>query len=219
MTATIRLACCALLLLAAPVSWSKGSAEAGAALANTCMACHGANGNSSNPEWPRLAGQNAAYIEHQLHLLHDGRRTGKVGDGAAAMMPPMALMLSDSDIENVAVYYSQQTPSGLEADPSYWKAGEKIYRFGDASRSIPACAACHGPTGRGNPAAGYPALRAQESVYVIKQLSAYSADVRYTRNEKGGSYGGDNGNIMHTIAARLSDEDMRNLASYVQGMR
>jgi cytochrome c553 len=219
MTATIRLACCALLLLAAPLSWSKGSAEAGAALANTCMACHGPNGNSSNPEWPRLAGQNAAYIERQLHLLHDGRRTGKVGDSGAAMMMPMALMLSDADIENVAAYYSQQSTSGLEADPSYWKAGERIYRFGDATRSIPACAACHGPTGRGNPAAGYPALRAQQSVYVVKQLSAYSADVRYTKNEKGVSHGGSNAEIMHAIATRLTDEDMRNLASYVQGMR
>ena len=140
MTATIRLACCALLLVAAPLSWSKGSAEAGAAVANVCVACHGVNGNSSNPEWPRLAGQNAAYIEHQLHLLHDGHRTGKAGDAMAAMMPPMASTLSDADIENVAAFFSQQTPSGLEADPSYWKAGEKIYRFGDAARSIPACA-------------------------------------------------------------------------------
>lgn len=219
MTATIRLACCALLLVAAPISWSEGSVEAGATAAATCMACHGPNGNSANPEWPRLAGQNAAYIEHQLHLLHDGRRTGKVGDGAVVMMTPMALMLSDQDIEDVAAYYSQQTITGLEADPSYWKAGERLYRSGDRARGIPACAACHGPTGRGNPAAGYPALRAQESVYVIKQLGAYSADVRYAKNEKGASYGGDNANIMHTIAARLNDQDMRNLASYMQGMR
>ena len=81
------------------------------------------------------------------------------------------------------------------------------------------CAACHGPTGRGNPAAGYPSLRAQHSVYVVKQLSAYGADVRYTKNEHGASYGGDNAVIMHTIASRLSDEDMRNVASYIQGMR
>ncbi|HVN98560.1 MAG TPA: c-type cytochrome [Steroidobacteraceae bacterium] len=219
MTATFRYACCALLLFAAPVSWSKGSAEAGAVVANTCMACHGPNGNSTNGEWPRLAGQNAAYIERQLHLLHDGRRTGKAGDSAAAMMPAMAVTLSDADIENVAAYYAGQTPTGLEADPSYWQAGEKLYRYGDAARGIPACAACHGPTGRGNPAAGYPALRAQQSVYVVKQLSAYSADVRYAKNEKGASYGGDYGNIMHTIASRLTDEDMRNLASYVQGLR
>ncbi len=219
MTATIRLACCALLLLAAPVSWSKGSAEAGAAVAATCLACHGPNGNSINAEWPNLAGQNAAYIEHQLHLLHDGRRTGKAGDASAAMMPAMAVTLSDQNMEDVAAYFSQQAASGLEADPSYWQAGEKLYRSGDRARAIPACAACHGPTGRGNPAAGYPALRAQQSLYVIKQLGAYSADVRYSKNEKGVSFGGDNGNIMHTIAARLTDEDMRNLASYMQGMR
>ena len=219
MTATIRLACCALLLLAAPISWSKGSAEAGAAVAATCLACHGPNGNSINAEWPNLAGQNAAYIEHQLHLLHDGQRTGKAGDASAAMMPAMAVTLSDQNMEDVAAYFSQQAASGLEADPSYWQAGEKLYRSGDRARAIPACAACHGPTGRGNPAAGYPALRAQQSLYVIKQLGAYSADVRYSKNDKGVSFGGDNGNIMHTIAARLTDEDMRNLASYMQGMR
>ena len=219
MTASIRLACCALALWAAPISWSHGSAEGGAVLAGTCLACHGVNGNSVNPEWPNLAGQNAAYIEHQLHLLHDGRRTGKVGDAAAAMMPAMATALSDQNIEDVAAYYSQQTPAGLEADPSYWRAGEKLYRGGDRARGIPACAACHGPSGHGNPAAGYPALRAQHSVYVVKQLGAYSADVRYSKNEHGASYGGDNAVIMHTIASRLSDEDIRNVASYIQGMR
>jgi cbb3-type cytochrome c oxidase subunit III len=219
MTASIRLACCALALWVAPISWSHGSVEGGAALAGTCLACHGVNGNSSNAEWPSLAGQNAAYIEHQLHLLHDGRRTGKVGDAAATMMPAMASALSDQNIEDVAAYYAQQTPTGLEADPSYWQAGQRLYRSGDRSRGVPACSACHGPSGRGNPAAGYPALRAQHSVYVVKQLSAYSADVRYSKNERGVSYGGDNAVIMHTIASRLSDEDMRNVASYIQGMR
>ena len=219
MTASIRLACCAIALLVAPISWSLGSAEAGAALAGTCMACHGANGNSANPEWPSLAGQNAAYLEHQLHLLHDGRRTGKAGDAAATMMPAMATALSDQNIEDVAAYYSRQTPAGLEADPSYWRAGQRLYRSGDRARGIPACGACHGPTGRGNPAAGYPSLRAQQSMYVIKQLSAYSADVRYTKDEHGVSHGGDNAVIMHTVAARLSDADMRDVASYIQGMR
>ena len=80
MTATIRLGCCALALLAASTSWSMGSAEAGAAKSATCLACHGPNGNSSNPEFPSLAGQNAAYIEHQLHLLHDGGRAGTASD-------------------------------------------------------------------------------------------------------------------------------------------
>ena len=173
-------------------------------MAGTCLACHGVNGNSTNPEWPTLAGQNAAYIERQLHLFHDGRRTGKPGDAGASMMPAMATALSDQNIEDVAAYYSQQTPAGLEAD---------------RARAIPACAACHGPVGQGNPLAGYPALRAQHSVYVIKQLNAYSGDVRYAKNEHGVSYGGDNATIMRTIAARLTDVDMRNVASYIQGIR
>jgi cbb3-type cytochrome c oxidase subunit III len=219
MTASIRVLCGALLLAVAPVCWSVGSVEGGAALSGTCLACHGANGNSNNPEWPNLAGQNAAYIEHQLHLFHDGRRTGKAGDASASMMPAMATPLTNQNIEDVAAYYSQQTPVGLEADPSYWQAGQNIYRSGDHARGIPACAACHGPSGRGNPAAGYPALRAQHSVYLIKQLNAYKSDVRYAKNEHGASFGGDNAGIMHTIATRLSDEDMRNVASYIQGMR
>jgi cbb3-type cytochrome c oxidase subunit III len=219
MTATLRIGCCVLALVAATVSWSAGSAADGATKAATCLGCHGPNGNSTNPEFPSLAGQNAAYIERQLHMLHDGARTGKTGDAMAAMMPAMAVTLSDQDIEDVAAYYSQQVPSGLEADPSYWEAGQRLYRSGDRARDIPACAACHGPLGRGNPAAGYPALRAQHSVYVVKQLSAYSADVRYTKDANGASRGGDNATIMHAIAARLTDEDMRNVASYIQGMR
>ena len=219
-----RLACCVLSLLVVPATWSltawsKGSATDGAAKAATCLACHGPGGNSSNSEWPSLAGQNAAYVERQLHLLHDGRRVGKTGDAAASLMPPMAATLSDQDIEDVAAYYAMQTPTGLESDPSYWEAGQQLYRSGDRARGIPSCAACHGPVGRGNPTAGYPALRGQQSMYLIKQLGAYSSDARYTKNAKGASEGGDNAAIMHTIAARLTDTDMRDLASYIQGMR
>jgi cytochrome c553 len=219
MAASIRSACYALILLASANAWSLGSAQAGAGLAATCMACHGPNGNSTNPEWPNLAGQNAAYIEGQLHLFHDGKRTGKPGNAGATMMMPMAGPLTDQNIEDLASYYSQQTPTGQEADPSYWQAGQKLYRSGDRDRGIPACAACHGPVGQGNPMAGYPALRAQHSVYVIKQLSAYSTDQRYGKNDHGVSFGGDNAAIMHTIASRLTDEDMRNVASYIQGLR
>jgi cbb3-type cytochrome c oxidase subunit III len=219
MTASSRLFCCAIALIVSAPSWSAGSAQAGAALAATCLACHGSNGNSTNAEWPSLAGQNAAYIEKQLHLFHDGRRTGKPGDTGASMMPAMAGPLTDQNIEDVAAYFSQQTPVGLEADPSYWSAGQKLYASGDKARGIPACAACHGPTGEGNPTSGYPALRAQHSMYVIKQLSAYSTDVRYAKNEHGVSYGGENAAIMRTIASRLTEEDMRNLASYIQGLR
>jgi cytochrome c553 len=170
----------------------KGSAEAGAAKAAVCTACHGVNGNSSNPEWPSLAGQNAAYIVEQLAMFKAKKRNNPI-------MQPIIEPLSD---------------------PSYWKAGEALYKAGDVARGIPACTACHGPAGQGNVAAGYPALRAQHSVYTVKQLQDYLTQNRYrdagnpavvntTRNSA----------MMTTIAARLTPEDIRNVASYLQGLR
>jgi cytochrome c553 len=203
-----------LAICTTPIAMAAGSLAAGATKAAVCQACHGPNGNSSNPQWPNLAGQNVAYIEGQLKQFHDKTRTD-----ASGVMPPMAAGLSDQDIEDLAVYFSQQTPVGLEADPSYWQAGAKLYRGGDRARDIPACMACHGPVGAGNPAAGFPTLRAQHAVYTIQQLGDYAADKRYTRSDKGESSGGPNAEIMHTIAGRLSPEDIRNVASYLQGLR
>lgn len=204
----------ALLAPLAPAAHAAGSAEAGATKAATCVACHGPNGNSTNPMWPSLAGQNAAYIKAQLKYWHDKTRVDTTG-----VMPTQAVNLSAQDIDDLSVYFALQVPTGREADPSYWQAGEKLYRGGDATRNIPACMACHGPVGRGVPASGFPELRAQPAVYVLAQLQRYAADTRYTRDSKGASVGGLYDQIMHTIASRLSQEDMRNLASYVQGMR
>jgi len=120
----------------------------------------------------------------------------------------------------VAAYFSQQTPSGLEADPSYWKAGETLYKSGDTSRSIPACAACHGPAGQGNAGSGYPSLRAQHSVYTVKQLQDYLTKNRYRdAADPNTIHATRNSAMMTTIAARLTPEDIRNLASYLQGLR
>ena len=197
-----------------PVAVAAGSADAGATKAAICFACHGPSGNSVNELWPSLAGQNAAYIESQIKHFHDSTRINSSG-----VMPPLVAALSDQDVQDLAVYFAIQTPVGLEADPSYWQAGERLYRGGDRSRNIPACMACHGPVGRGNPAAGYPALRAQHAVYLVKELGDYAADKRYSRNAKGDSAGGPDADIMNTIASRLTQQDMRNLASYLQGMR
>lgn len=190
----------------------QGDAEAGAAKAATCTACHGLNGSSVNPEWPVIAGQNASYARDQIVRIRDGKRV-------APLMRPMVLTLTNQDIADLAVHFSTQTPNGLEADPSYWKAGESLYRAGDAARGIPACAACHGPVGRGVPAAGFPALQAQHSVYIVKQLNDYAIDARYTKDASGNAQAGPNAAIMNTIALRLTAEDRRNLASYIQGMR
>ena len=198
-------------LTMAPFANAAGSAEAGATKAAVCTACHGVNGNSVNPEWPSLAGQNAAYISQQLQLFHSGKRVN-------VMMSALVSILSDADIADLAAYFAAQVPTGLEADPSYWQAGEKLYRGGDRARNIPACKACHGPVGRGNPAAGYPALRAQHSVYTVKQLADYSSEARY-RDAAGTVQTSLNGHMMVSIAHRLTADDIRDLASYIQGMR
>jgi cytochrome c553 len=151
------------------------------------------------------------YVAEQLKLFKSQVRANPV-------MMPMATVLSDQDINDVAVYFEAQTPQGLEADPSYWQAGETLYKRGDHARNIPACVACHGPGGRGNLAAGYPALRAQQSVYVVKQLNDYASGARYT-GAKNPAQPSRNGAMMLTIAKRLTPEDMRNVASYVQGLR
>jgi cytochrome c553 len=194
----------------ADAPFADGDAARGATKATVCSACHGPNGNSTTPEWPRLAGQNAVYIVEQLRLFRSGVRNNPV-------MKPLASTLSDQDIDDIAVYYEAQTPLGLEADPSYWQAGEALYLRGDRAREVPACVACHGPVGRGNLAAGYPALRAQQSVYVAKQLNDYASGARYTgTHPEAASH---NGAMMFAIARRLSPEQIRDVASYVQGMR
>jgi cytochrome c553 len=195
---------------AADAPFADGDAARGATKAVVCSACHGPNGNSASPEWPRLAGQSAVYIVEQLRLFRSGVRNNPV-------MKPLASTLSDQDIDDLAVYYEAQSPLGLEADPSYWQAGEALYLSGDRAHDVPACVACHGPVGRGNLAAGYPALRAQQSVYVAKQLNDYASGTRYTgANPEAASR---NGAMMFTIARRLSPGHIRDVASYVQGMR
>lgn len=188
-----------------------GSVENGATKAAICGACHGPNGNSTNPEWPNLAGQSAVYIKDQLHLFKENVRNNPV-------MAPIVGSLTETDFKDLAVYYAAQTTQGSEADPSYWKAGERLYRRGDPARSIPACVACHGPIGRGNLAAGYPALRAQHSVYTVKQLGAYADGTRYPGASKDKPVS-PNATIMATIAKRLTPEEIRDVASYIQGMR
>ena len=184
------------------VASAAGSAERGATKSAVCAACHGANGNSTNPEWPSLAGLGADYIVAQLVNFKEGKRTNPV-------MMPNAAALSPEDMADLAVYFNSQRNTGLEADPSTWQAGQKLFRAGDAARGIPACMACHGPAARGSDAARFPALRGQHAVYTVKQLQDYASGARNT---------GPN-NIMQSISRKLTADDMRNVASYVQGIR
>lgn len=184
------------------IAAAAGNAQAGAGKAVVCQACHGANGNSASPQFPSLAGLGADYIAEQLQNFKDGKRANPI-------MMPIAVPLSPQDMQDLGAYFDTLPNTGLEADPSYWQAGEKVYRAGDKARGIPACMACHGPTGAGNEPAKFPALRGQHSEYLVKQLNDYVAGTRPPGP----------GGIMPVVAKHLSPEDMRNLASYAQGLR
>jgi cytochrome c553 len=191
--------------------FADGTVEAGMLKAATCSACHGPNGNSTNSQWPKIAGQNAVYVAEQLQLFKAGVRVN-------ADMLKMVSTLSNQDIDSVAVYFQAQTPVGGEADASMVHVGENLYRFGDPAREIPACTACHGPVGRGNAISDYPALRAQFSEYVAKQLNDFASGARYG-GAKPGAPTSKNGFMMTTIAKRLNADDIKGLAAYIQGMR
>ncbi len=179
-----------------------GNAEAGATKAAVCLACHGMNGNSTNGEWPSLAGQHASYTAEQLRLFREGKRNNPV-------MQPMAANLSDQDVADLSAYYAAQAPTGLESDPSYWEAGQKLYRSGNPASNVPACIACHGPLGRGNWPARYPVVQAQQAVYSQKQLNDYAQGLRP----------GEHAKIMAAIAKRMTPDEIRNVSSYMQGIR
>ena len=188
-----------------------GTVDGGAPKAATCSACHGPNGNSTTAQWPKIAGQNAVYLAEQLQLFKAGVRVNPD-------MAKIVNVLSDKDMDNVAAFFQAQTPVGGEANPTVWEAGEHLYRFGDPSRDIPACTACHGPVGRGNTLADYPALRAQFADYVAKQLNDFASGARYS-GAKPGAPTSRNGYMMATIAKRLSSDDIKDVAAFIQGMR
>lgn len=179
-----------------------GTAEAGQAKAATCVACHGVDGNSVNPEWPSIAGQHAEYIVKQLQAFKNDVRVN-------ILMTPMAKPLSDQDMADLAAYFSGQRPKGLEADAAKVSLGQRIYRGGDKNSELTACIACHGPSGSGNPAALYPSIKGQHATYTAAQLRAYKRGERST----------DQNQMMRTIAAALTDDQIDALASYVQGLR
>lgn len=181
---------------------AEGNAEAGQAKSTPCIACHGADGNSSNPAWPNLAGQHAQYIVKQLQAFKSGARKDP-------LMSPMAAGLSDTDISDLAAYFSTQKQKGLLAQADKVALGQRLYRGGDARTGMAACAACHGPAGDGNPAALYPAIHGQQATYIENQLKAYRAGTRQT----------DPNQVMRNVASTMSDEQIAAVASYVQGLR
>jgi cytochrome c553 len=198
----------AALTLVAVFGWTgtvhaAGTVEAGQAKSATCMGCHGMDGNSVNPEWPALAGQHSSYIIKQLKHFKAGERQNE-------LMAPMAMILSDQDVEDLAAYFSAQKLLATgETEPSKLELGQKIYRAGIASKGVPSCSGCHGPNGSGIAGAAFPQIGGQHAVYAALQL----------RNYKSGARATDPNSMMRTITSRLTDAEIDAVASYLQGMR
>lgn len=181
----------------------EGSADAGQAKAATCAACHGVDGNSVNPEWPVLAGQHPAYIARQIQAFKDGERT-------EVTMKPFADMLSAQDVLDIAAYFAAQTPAPKGADPALVNLGQQIYRGGIPDRGVAACIACHGPGGDGNPLAAYPRIAGQHATYLTKTLTSYRAGERTSDTAVN--------QMMRNEVALLTDDEIRAVASYLQGL-
>lgn len=173
---------------------------AGETKSATCAACHGVTGSSANPMWPSLGGQHESYIVQQLQAYQAGTRSDP-------MMTGMAMGLSEADMMDIAAYYARQAPPTLTAEPELVDVGEALYRGGNVDSGVPACIACHGPTGAGNAAAGWPRVGGQHAEYTAKQLQAYRAGERTT------------GPMMLDIAKRMTDEEIIAVANYLQGLR
>lgn len=180
-----------------------GDLQAGAQKAAPCAACHGPNGNSVNPQWPKLAGQHANYLARQLRLFKSGARNNPLMMGQAAG-------LSEQDMKDLAVYYTGQDAQFGVADEALVAAGKALYFGGNPEEQVPACSGCHGPAGLGNAAAGYPRLSGQHAAYVAARLRAYrDGEVADTPQAQ----------IMAGVIAGLGDRDIEAVAGFVTGLR
>lgn len=180
-----------------------GDAAAGQAKAVTCAACHGVDGNSLNPEWPSLAGQHESYIVKQLQAFKSGARQN-------VLMSGQAMALSDQDMADIAAYFAGQKPAAKAADPALVDVGQRLYRGGNRDAGVPACLACHGPDGLGNLTAAWPMVAGQQANYTAAQLAAYRSGERKTDGDT---------QIMRNVAARLTDDEIKAVASYIQGLQ
>lgn len=191
------------LLISLPVL-AAGDADAGQGKAAICAACHGADGNSVVPNWPKIAGQHATYLERQLGLIKNGSRP-------VPEMAGIVMGLSDQDMADVAAYFSSQNRGTGLTDEALRANGEQLYRAGNSETDIPACMSCHGPAGEGNPLSGYPSIAGQHSVYSEKMLNGFRA---------GTTWGDDDASskVMTDVSKRLTDDEIKAVASYIQGL-
>ena len=196
-------AVCFLVSLSLP-ALADGDAAAGQTKSAICAACHGADGNSMVPQWPKLAGQHAAYVSRQTALIQSGARP----------VPEMAGIvagLTEQDFADIAAFYAEQTLKPGVADENLVALGERIYRAGNADSGVPACMSCHGPVGEGNPLTAYPAVAGQHAVYTASMLN------RFRDGERWGDDDASSG-IMAEVADDLTDAEIEAVASYIEGL-
>lgn len=195
-----------------------GDASRGATKAGACAACHGLDGNPTDPQYPRIAGMGERYIASQLAHFKSGERN----TGMAAVMKPYADVLSAQDMRDLGAHFATQKAgagiaddtviaSGPYAGEKFFEVGQKLYVGGDKARGLPACMACHGPVGEGNPGPAFPALAGQQAVYSKRRLEEYRAGTTTLRDPA-------LWNVMASVAKKLTDEEIGALSSYLQGL-
>jgi cytochrome c553 len=178
-----------------------GDAAAGEGKVAVCLACHGPNGNSLVPTWPKLAGQHHEYIYKQLMDFKSGAR---VND----QMSPQVLTLNEQDFRDIAAYYASQQQTPGAADPALVELGEQIYRGGNPATGVASCGGCHGPAGLGLGAAKFPRISGQHAQYAESTLKHFRIAER--ANDPNG--------MMRGVASRMTDEEIAAVAQYVQGL-
>lgn len=188
-----------------------GDADAGKTKAATCVACHGPDGNSIAPTFPNLAGQSESYLYKQLVDFKAGKRKD-------ATMDAMILPLDDQSMQDISAYFATQKLKPGQADPSLVDAGRGIYKGGIAEIDTPACMACHGPAGNGNPGAGYPQLSSQKSTYIEKQLKDFRTAAQNPDDATLGRTN-DASKMMRNAVKRMSDPEIKAVAQYIQGLQ
>lgn len=179
-----------------------GDSVAGQGKVVMCGACHGADGNSAAPNFPKLAGQGERYLLKQLNDIKSGARQ-------VVEMTGLLNNLSDQDLADISAYYASQSMSVGAADPKLVERGEALFRGGKLNEGMPACTGCHSPDGAGLAAASYPRLGGQHAGYVAKQLTDFREG---NRTNDGDSM------IMRGIAAKLSNKDIEAVSSFIQGL-
>lgn len=189
------------VVLAANHAYAAGDPAAGKTKSATCAACHNADGNSTNPEWPKLAGQNARYLEKQLRDFKSGARKNEIMAGIVAP-------LSEQDMADLSAFFASMSRSGGFASEARLQTGEKIYRGGNPESKVPACMACHGPAGAGDPLGGIPSLSGQHAKYTATQLNAF----------RDGARSNDDKAMMRDVARWMTMEEIDAVAEYIAGL-